>query len=994
MDAMMQDGTSVDRRHPETASMLDQPLSLATVPWQAVAWISAIGVAIALRFAQLDVWALAPDEAKRAYDAWSIQLGNPPQPGQSVADTSPVFLLSQGLSFFLFGATDVVARLVPVLFGVAIVVQALAFRPVVGAAASLGMAMVAAFSPTLVYASRTNSPEIAVAALTLFLLLAIVRAGERRQGAARTWGIVAGMTLGALLASGPSSITAVLSLAGGLALATALGSGGAMRGGLSALLATPGALLGAIAALLGTVLILFTRCFSELGAIAGVGHTFADWGRLLAEGQRGSPVQLFLLAVLLYEPLVLALGLVAAIRGRVNRGDGLGWPLFGGWFAVALVVWSLSSGRQPIHAVHVALPLVFLGGGVLGDVIATLNRRETLKGRHGLLLLVLLGLFTGIVAVAVLASEIGEATARYTALSDQLRTPEVIQTLLVIMVVVIPLAYAAFHLATDAIGAGGRRQTYALIVLALALPLAALTFRSTIALNFYNAGEGNELLAQRTMTSAVRANIDGLQRLSRDETLFDGSIRDPTGGHGLTIAVERAVQWPFQWYFRDFPDFSVVDTGQAHLSDAQVVFAAEETNLAEAGYSVRTVPYRHRVPSSYASPDSGELLSDLVHPDRWFDVFRFVLFRDGLVVAEPIDVSIGLGGDLAARVFPASGPYALSDRPGPGSARGQFNQPIGIAVASTGTVYIVDMVNARIQRFSPAGDFVGIWGKGGSGDVAFSTTANGLGPTGIATGADGLVYVADTWGHRIAVIRDDGNVVREFGGHADTGDDPAAVESSPGLFFGPRAVAVSTDEIFVSDTGNERIQVFGIDGTFKRAWGGYGTEPNRLIEPVGITVGPDGLIYVADSGNARISIFTPAGDPVEQWPVAAWPGMGADGSRPANQPYLAFGADGVLYATSSTTGSVEVFAPDGTPGTPIHDVNGDVLQEPIGIATAADGTILITDINRDSVFRLTPPPAGSTGPPAGEPPNQAAPNSAPISQPLPRPPGATEPARG
>ena len=127
----------------------------------------------------------------------------------------------------------------------------------------------------------------------------------------------------------------------------------------------------------------------------------------------------------------------------------------------------------------------------------------------------------------------------------------------------------------------------------------------------------------------------------------------------------------------------------------------------------------------------------------------------------------------------------------------------------------------------------------------------------------------------------------------------------------PRDIAVSDDAIYVVDTGNERVQLFTRDGAFVDAWGGYGSAPDQLIEPVGIALGPDGNVYVADSGNARISIFTPDGEPVAQWPVSAWPAPAPGGLPPAFQPYLAFDADGNLYATASNAGQVLVFDGEG-----------------------------------------------------------------------------------
>src|SRR5699024_3333338 len=149
---------------------------------------------------------------------------------------------------------------------------------------------------------------------------------------------------------------------------------------------------------------------------------------------------------------------------------------------------------------------------------------------------------------------------------------------------------------------------------------------------------------------------------------------------------------------------------------------------------------------------------------------------------------------------------------------------------------------------------------------------NGQGASGITIGEDGLVYVTDTWNHIVVVLDDEGRVVRQLGQRGtltDIGDgsDPS---TKPGLFFGPRDVAVLDGDIYVTDTGNERVQVFSKDGTFLRAFGGYGSDEGQLIEPTGIVAGPKGNIWVADSGNGRIVVFTPRGEVVQTIPVPTW----------------------------------------------------------------------------------------------------------------------------
>ncbi|MER3487133.1 MAG: hypothetical protein C4345_15305, partial [Chloroflexota bacterium] len=375
----------------------------------------------------------------------------------------------------------------------------------------------------------------------------------------------------------------------------------------------------------------------------------------------------------------------------------------------------------------------------------------------------------------------------------------------------------------------------------------------------------------------------------------------------------------------------------------------DDAGMAEAGYTPSEYPVTNRVPVAYRSPHLGEVITSLFLVTRWDSGLRFLIEHRPQVIAPAETIAVGFNAELANRLFPNSGPFGLFDRAGPGSGRGQFNGPRDIAVSPDGsTVYVVDMGNARVERFDALGDFIGAWGGEASG-VSFERTSSGLGPTGIAVGPDGLIYVCDTWNHRVVILDNTGRLIREFGTFQDTQDSPDP-GVAPGDFFGPRDIAVTSDEIYVVDTGNERVQVFAYDGTFRRAFGGYGTELGKLIEPVGIAIGPDGRIYVADSGNARIAVFATDGTPLDAWPVEAWVG------HAFFEPYLTFDSFGNLYATSSATGSVEVFDRYGQHRESLTEINGEQLQEPTGITTARDGTILITDKGRHAVFRYVPPP--------------------------------------
>ena len=126
----------------------------APVSGRPLGWVAAFVVAAALRLPRLDGWALDVGEAARAYDAWVLFRGQPSATGEAIPDVGALLVLLEGMAFFLFGATDVTARLVSALAGLALVAVPFSLRRWVGGPAALGMAALAALSPTLVYASR------------------------------------------------------------------------------------------------------------------------------------------------------------------------------------------------------------------------------------------------------------------------------------------------------------------------------------------------------------------------------------------------------------------------------------------------------------------------------------------------------------------------------------------------------------------------------------------------------------------------------------------------------------------------------------------------------------------------------------------------------------------------------------------------------------------------------------------------------------------------
>ncbi|HSH15502.1 MAG TPA: 6-bladed beta-propeller, partial [Verrucomicrobiae bacterium] len=223
-----------------------------------------------------------------------------------------------------------------------------------------------------------------------------------------------------------------------------------------------------------------------------------------------------------------------------------------------------------------------------------------------------------------------------------------------------------------------------------------------------------------------------------------------------------------------------------------------------------------------------------------------------------------------------------------GTALGQFNKPRSLAVDKEDNLYVVDMTG-RVQKFSPRGDFLLSW----------QMPETDLGkPKGMACDARGNIIVIEPHYSRINHFTPDGALVEHWGAKGTTA----------GEFSLPRAVAVSSrGDLFVSEyTRAERVQSF--DGATKTpllSFGIAGNKPGQFNRPEGLAFDGSDRLYVADSCNHRIQIFSPQG----QW-LASY-GQPGSGPGELSYPYdIRVDAQGRQYVCEFGNSRIQIFDPD------------------------------------------------------------------------------------
>ena len=288
--------------------------------------------------------------------------------------------------------------------------------------------------------------------------------------------------------------------------------------------------------------------------------------------------------------------------------------------------------------------------------------------------------------------------------------------------------------------------------------------------------------------------------------------------------------------------------------------------------------------------------------------------------------------------------------------RTPLSEPFGIALGADGVVYVSEGGDTpAIRRVTPDGDVQILAGgrrgfaDGQGASASFDT------PSHLAMGRDGVLYVADTGNHAVRRVTPDGDVTTIAGdGTPGAGDGPGA------RLNGPVGVAVGADgRVFVADTYNDRVVVLSAPTRPSSAWtlttvAGSG-KPGLVDDigmsawfdtPAGVAALPDGSVIVADTGNDVLRRIALDGS-VVTLSSRDLTGTGDWLWRPIG---VAAGSQGRLYVTDAHTRVVELVPNGGRrvlagarPGFSNGLGTAARMREPSGIAVAAGGRVVVAD---------------------------------------------------
>ena len=173
--------------------------------------------------------------------------------------------------------------------------------------------------------------------------------------------------------------------------------------------------------------------------------------------------------------------------------------------------------------------------------------------------------------------------------------------------------------------------------------------------------------------------------------------------------------------------------------------------------------------------------------------------------------------------------------------------PVGLAIDKENRfLYIVDTQQDQVLVYDA--DTLKPLRKIGTGGKKHILTTPGdfAAPQGVAVDKDGNVYVTDTLNDRVEIFDADGNFLSTFGKNGD----------GPGYFARPKGIAVDSDgHIWVADAIQDRLQVFNREGQLLTYIGGHGHYPGQFESLVGVAIDKNNRVFTSEQYPGRVQQY-------------------------------------------------------------------------------------------------------------------------------------------